>query len=375
MRHELITIESARPVEDGPLALAVIIPVFNEIANVERLLARLAFVLAGLHWEAIFVDDDSPDGTAERIREIARFNRQVRIVHRVGRRGLSSAVVEGMLASAAPVLAVIDGDMQHDEAILPLLHAQVASGEADIAVGTRYADGGGTGDWDTGRALASRVATWIGHKALGVRLSDPMSGYFAVSRQTLMAALPRLSNIGFKILADLVASLPAPPRIAEIGYTFRSRGAGESKAGLRVGLEYLSLLADKTVGRFVPIRLLSFLAVGGLGVFVHLAILGPGLALGLSFLAAQIVATVGAMTFNFALNNLFTYADRRLRGWAILPGLLSFYAACGVGAFANIGIGSWMAAHDTIWWIAGVAGTVVGAVWNYAATSFLTWRK
>jgi dolichol-phosphate mannosyltransferase len=187
MRQELISIEAARPVEDGPLELAVVIPVFNEIANVERLLARLAFVLAGLHWEAIFVDDDSPDGTAERIREIARYNRQVRIVHRVGRRGLSSAVVEGMLASAAPVLAVIDGDLQHDEAILPQLYAAVAKGEADIAVGTRYSQGGGTGDWDETRALASRVATRIGHKVLGAELSDPMSGYFAVSRDTLMA--------------------------------------------------------------------------------------------------------------------------------------------------------------------------------------------
>ena len=360
---------------DRPLELAVVIPTFNESANVERMLARLSIALADISWEAIFVDDNSPDGTSDAVRKIALENRHVRIVHRIGRRGLSSAVIEGMLASAAHVLAVIDGDLQHDEMILPQLFAQVHAGSADIAVGTRYADGGGTGDWDEQRLKLSQWATRIGKLALRVDLSDPMSGFFALSRTTLMQALPRMSGVGFKILLDIVASLPAKPKVAEIAYQFRTRDVGESKAGALVAAEYLALIADKTIGRFIPVRLISFLAVGGLGVGIHLFILGMILAAGGTFLNAEIAAVMVAMTFNFFLNNIFTYRDRQLRGWKMLRGLISFYAICGFGGVANIGIGTYLNGQDSSWWLAGLAGVVVGAIWNFAASSFITWRK
>jgi dolichol-phosphate mannosyltransferase len=375
VRQDRIQIERSISVDSRPLELAVIIPTYNERANVALLLARLELVLADISWEAIFVDDNSPDGTSDIVRQIARENRNVRIVHRIGRRGLSTAVVEGMLASAAPVLAVIDGDMQHDEAILPALFAKVFSGEADLAVGTRYSEGGGTGEWNANRLRISQWATKISKLALRADLTDPMSGYFAISRSLLMDAVPRLSGVGFKILLDITASLQSKPKIAEIPYVFRSRTIGESKAGALVAAEYLALLADKTLGRFVPVRLLSFLAVGGIGVFVHLSVLGSALAFGTAFLAAEIVATMTAMTANFFLNNIFTYHDRRLRGWKILPGMLSYYAVCGIGGLANIGIGTWLNGQNSSWWIAGLAGVLVGAVWNYAASSFVTWRK
>lgn len=375
MQHQLIEREWGASVDDGPLELAVVIPTFNEAANVQTLLERLSLVLAGINWEAIFVDDNSPDGTAELVRSIARANRHVRIVHRIGRRGLTGAVVEGMLASAAPVLAVIDGDLQHDETILPRLFHDVWSGKADIAVGTRYADGGGVGDWNVWRHRASQMATLIGQRVLKTSLSDPMSGFFAVNRETVMKAVPQLSGIGFKVLLDLVASSPTPPKVSEVSYTFRSREAGESKAGALVAAEYLALLADKSIGRFIPIRLISFLMVGGLGVLVQLSALGTLLSAGLAFLSAEILAVLTAMTFNFFLNNIFTYRDRRLRGRRIIGGLLSYYAVCSVGALANIGIGTWVNAQESRWWVAGLAGVVVGAVWNFAASAFVTWRK
>ncbi len=375
MRQDFIAVDAGLAVDNGPLELAVIIPTFNESANVERLLARLAIVLADICWEAVFVDDNSPDGTAEVVRQIALDNRRVRVVHRIGRRGLSSAVIEGMLATAAPVLAVIDGDMQHDEAVLPLLFAKVRSGHADIAIGTRYGEGGSVGSWDAGRVRISRIATRIGQIVTKTPLSDPMSGFFAVSRETLMAAIPRLSSVGFKVLLDIVASLPTSPRIAEIPYTFRVRDAGESKASARVAAEYLALLADKTIGRFVPIRLLSFLLIGGLGIAVHLATLGFAIWGGATFLSAQIGAVILAMSFNFFLNNTFTYHDRQLRGWKMIAGLISFYAVCSVGALANIGIGTWVNGQHERWWVAGLAGVAIGAIWNFAASAFVTWRK
>ncbi|GAA3737067.1 dolichol-phosphate mannosyltransferase [Sphingorhabdus rigui] len=375
MRHGRIEIESPLAVDSQPLELGVIIPTYNERVNVEILIARLSIVLAGISWEAIFVDDNSPDGTSALVRDIARQNRNIRIVHRIGRRGLSTAVVEGMLASSAPVLAVIDGDMQHDEAILPRLFSKVFLGEADIAVGTRYSEGGGTGDWSSGRLRMSQWATKISKFTLRADLTDPMSGFFVISRSVLMDAVPKLSGVGFKILLDIVASLQTKPTIAEIPYVFRSRAMGESKAGALVAVEYLALLADKTVGRFLPVRLLSFLAVGSIGVGIHLTALASALAMGYTFLSAEIIATMTAMTANFTLNNIFTYHDRRLRGWKIFPGLLSYYAICGVGGVANIGIGTWLNGQNSNWWVAGLAGVIVGAVWNFAASSFVTWRK
>ena len=375
MRHDIITVDPILAVDTLPLEVAVVVPTLNEAANVEKLIEKLSTVLAGRGWEVLFVDDNSADGTSDLVRRIGRTSRHVRIVQRVGRRGLSSAVIEGMLATAAPVIAVMDGDLQHSEDALPRLIDAVAAGDADIAVGTRYVAGGGVGDWDQGRVRMSRLATRAGQIALGTDVSDPMSGFFALRREAFERALPRLSGIGFKILIDILASSPTALRVAEIPYQFRTREAGESKIGLRVIAEYAELIADKTIGRFVPVRLLKFLMVGGLGVFVHLAVLGVLLGLGNAFVAAQTGAVMTAIAFNFFLNNSFTYADRKLRGWSMLGGLASFYVISALGAVANIGIGTWMAGHDERWWVAGVAGVLVGAIWNFAMSSALTWRK
>ncbi|MBJ7500121.1 MAG: glycosyltransferase [Sphingopyxis sp.] len=375
MRHDILIADRILPADTLPLEVAVVVPTLNEAANVEKLIAKLSVVLAGRGWEVVFVDDNSPDGTSELVRRIGRGSRHVRIVQRVGRRGLSSAVVEGILATAAPVVAVMDGDLQHSEDALPRLIDAVAGGEADVAVGTRYGAGGGIGDWDEGRARMSRLATRAGQIALGTDVSDPMSGFFAIRRDAFERALPHLSAIGFKILLDILASSPTPLKVAEIPYRFRTREAGESKIGARVIAEYAELIADKTIGRVVPVRLLKFLMVGGLGVFVHLAVLRAVLGAGSAFVTAQTVAVMTAIAFNFFLNNSFTYADRKLKGWRLVGGLASFYAISALGAVANIGIGTWMAGHDERWWVAGVAGVVVGAIWNFAMSSALTWRK
>lgn len=375
MRHDNFLADPIATVDMLPLQVAVVVPTLNEVANVEKLIEKLSVVLAGRGWEIVFVDDNSPDGTSDLVRRIGRTSRHIRIVQRIGRRGLSSAVVEGILATAAPVVAVMDGDLQHSEDALPRLIDAIEKGAADIAIGTRYVEGGGIGDWDKGRAAMSRLATRAGQIALGTDVSDPMSGFFAVRRDAFERALPRLSAIGFKILIDLLASSPTPLKIAEIPYHFRIREAGESKIGARVIADYAELIADKTIGRFVPVRLLKFLMVGGVGVFVHLAVLRTLLGAGHGFSAAQTAAVMTAIAFNFFLNNSFTYADRKLKGWALLGGLASFYAISALGAVANIGIGTWVAAQNERWWVAGVAGVLVGAVWNFAMSATLTWRK
>ena len=249
------------------LDLAIVIPTFNERGNVPVLVAKLDQALAGINWEAIFVDDDSPDGTADAAREIGRFDRRVRVIQRIGRRGLATACIEGMCATAAPAVAVIDGDLQHDETILPAMLAALKGDPAlDIVVGSRFVDGGGTGEWDRDRVAKSAFATKLSQRVLDVGLTDPMSGFFMMRTELLRAIAPRLAGIGFKILLDIMAAGDRPLRFLELPYVFRTRSVGESKLDHVVALEYLIALYDRRFGRLVPVRFAMFSAIGVIGV-------------------------------------------------------------------------------------------------------------
>ncbi|MEI8395780.1 MAG: glycosyltransferase family 2 protein [Rhodospirillaceae bacterium] len=356
--------------------LSVIIPTFNEVDNVAALARRLEVVLAGVAWEAIFVDDDSPDGTAAEVRRIGRDNPHIRCLQRIGRRGLSSACIEGFLASSAPYLAVMDGDLQHDEALLAPMLDCLRSEPVDIVVGSRYVGGGGIGNWDQSRARMSVFATRLSRLVLKAELGDPMSGFFMVRREAMERAVRKLSGVGFKILLDLFASVPEPLRFRELPYQFRERQADETKLDIRVMLDYLMLLADKLIGHTIPVRFFLFSLVGTVGVFVHLLVLmlayGP---LGASFATGQAAATLAAMSGNFFLNNYTTYRDRRLKGWGLVRGFFSFSLACSVGAVANVGIASYLFSSSTAWLLSALAGVLVGAVWNYAVTAVYTWKN
>lgn len=360
------------------LDVAVVIPTFNESANVAQLAARLEIALAGYAWEAIFVDDDSPDGTASAARSIARLDPRVRVLQRIGRRGLSSACLEGMCATAAPLVAIIDGDLQHDEALLPRMVAALsADAGLDLVIGSRFMAGGGTGDWDRDRLAKSAVATRLSRFVLKVDLSDPMSGYFMVRTDLVRTLAPRLATIGFKILLDIMTARAEPLRFVELPYTFRNRAAGESKLDYVVALEYLIALYDRMFGRFIPVRFAMFSVIGAVGVGVHFCVLSAGLALGATFLFAQILAAFGAMTMNFVLNNALTYRDRRLRGLRqLVDGWVSFVAVCSVGLIANIGIAAFLHdVQDGTWAASALAGVLVGAVWNYALSSRFVWGR
>ncbi|HEY6104145.1 MAG TPA: NTP transferase domain-containing protein, partial [bacterium] len=351
------------------LRLSIVIPTFNESGNVRELLGRLEATLGPTGWEVLFVDDDSPDGTAETVREIAEADSRVRCLLRVGRRGLSSACIEGMLAASASTIAVMDADLQHDETILPRMLAEIEHGGADLVVGTRYAAGGSTGDLTGLRKGISRSAMVASRLVAKQSVSDPMSGFFMLRRGVLNSTVHGLSGLGFKILLDILATAKEPLRIAEVAYSFRARFAGDSKLDEAAAWDYGMLLVDKTIGRFVPVRLVAFSLIGGLGIGVHmvtLVILLKGF--GVAFVAALSAAIGVAMVFNFTLNNLLTYRDRRLKGRAWFKGLFSFVIACSVGALANVGIAAYLFAGHTRWIFAALAGVLVGTVWNYAVT-------
>ena len=354
--------------------LAVVIPVLNECDNVALMVERLTRALADIRWEAIFVDDDSPDGTADVVRALARLQSNVRCVQRLGRRGLASACIEGILSSAAPYIAVMDGDLQHDEALLPQMLAQIKAERLDVVVASRYTEAGSVGEWQRSRVVISDVAGRLGRLVVKADLTDPMSGYFMVERNAFTAAMRSLSGQGFKILLDLFASSPRPLKFAEVPLTFRQRLYGDSKLDTMVAWEYLMLVLQKLVGPAVPVRFLLFSMIGALGVGTHLLTLWFGThMLSIAFPIAQAVATVVAMTGNFLLNNLFTYRDRRLRGRRLITGLISFYAVCGAGGAANVGVASYVLGGHHSWWLAGLAGAAVSAVWNYAMSSIFTW--
>lgn len=354
--------------------LTVVVPTFNERDNVELLIARLDAVLRGIEWEVLYVDDDSPDGTAAKVRELAQTDPRIRCLQRIGRRGLSTAVIEGMLASSAPYLAVIDADLQHDESLLPQMLAAIKAEDLDVVIGSRHVAGGGVGDWDRRRVTISGFAARLARLIIAAELTDPMSGFFMISRSAFERAVRRLSGQGFKILLDLFASTPVAYRFKEIPYVFSQRQHGESKLDSLAIWEYLMLLLDKLFGRYVPVRFVSFAAIGGSGVVVHFLTLYFALKT-VDFPIAQALATVVAMTSNFVLNNMLTYRDRRLVGWRFVTGLGSFYAVCSLGAVANVGIASAAFAHHYTWWLSGLAGAAVGVVWNYAVSSIFTWRR
>ena len=356
--------------------LCVVVPVLNERDNVAPLVDKLRETLAGLRWEVIFVDDGSTDGTRDAVTAIGCNDSRIRLLHRVGRKGLASAFIEGVRASLAPYAAAMDGDLQHDERILPGMLDELRSGRADIVVGSRYVAGGGLGEWDKTRAGMSDMATRLSRLVLRTHVTDPMSGFFMLPRTVFEQAAPRLSAIGFKILLDLIASLPVPPRVAELPYTFRTRVAGESKLDAGVLFDFGLLLLDKLVGKFVPVRFVMFAIIGAFGLAGHLMVLAAGLAAALQFSTAQAIATGCAIVGNFILNNEITFRDRRLKGARRLRGLLIFAAVCAVGAVANLNVASLMVtdAHQT-WWSAGIVGAAMSLVWNYAVGSTLTWRR
>lgn len=356
--------------------LSVVVPTFNERDNVTALFRKLEAALAGRAWEVIYVDDNSPDGTWDVVRALAREDSRVRCIRRIGRRGLSGACIEGILASSAPCAAVIDADLQHDETQLPKMLALLQSGEADLVVGSRYVEGGSADSFDKQRAGFSMLATSVAKKLLRVEIADPMSGFFMIRRDRFEQLAPQLSTQGFKILLDIVATARGSLRIKEIPYSFGSRLHGESKLDSMVALDFLGLVLAKLTGDVVSLRFLLFAMVGSLGLLVHLVALFVALeAFNVPFPEAQACGALLAMTSNFLLNNFLTYRDQRLQGLGILRGLLLFYLVCGVGLIANVGVAFSVYDQEPIWWLAGAAGALMGVVWNYAMSGLFVWRK
>ena len=365
-------ISAVRPAPE----LSVVVPTFNERANIPILVERLAAALAGCDWEVLFVDDNSPDGTAALARALGASDGRVRCMRRIGRRGLAGACLEGMLASQARYVAVMDADLQHDEKLLPAMLDRLRSGDCDLVVASRYLSGGSASGLSKQRARASRFATFLVHRLLGIDLTDPMSGHFMMRRDAFEPLAPSISSQGFKILLDILATKPGSLRVVELPSRFHERRHGESKLDSKVALDFAALLTAKLTNDAVSARFLLFCLVGLTGLVVHLIALGAATQLAaMSFAAAQTLATVAAITWNFILNNMFTYRDQRLTGWRFVAGLLGFQVICAIGALSNVGIATWIYDYGSRWWLAGLGGALIGTVWNFVVSAAFVWRQ
>ena len=366
-------------VTEGPTSapqLTVVVPTFNEAENVPVLYRMLIDALEGINWEVIFVDDDSPDRTSDVARSLALSDSRVRVIQRLGRRGLSSACIEGMLASASPYIAVMDGDFQHDETILPDMLKALKSNDTDLVVASRTVGEGSFGSLRESRIKISKLATWMTKSITNVPLSDPMSGFFMLRRTFLENVVRRLYGQGFKILLDICANASGELRVVEIPYSMRHRQKGESKLTLTVVLEFLVFLVTKLVGRLMPVEMIKFFMVGLTGVVVHMTVLGlMHRLLEFEFLTAQVAATCVAIASNFVLNNRYTFRAQRLYGRAFWSGLVSFYVVCGFGAVIALAVGEYLYRIPITWWLAGFATTILAAFWNYGVSSVVTWRS
>lgn len=365
--------------QTAPLLLSVIVPTFNERDNIAEIVRRLEATLPPQSWEVIFVDDASPDGTAAGVRALARTDRRVRLISRHDRRGLSSAVVEGVLAAAADIVAVMDGDLQHDESVLPGMVEQVRTGRADLVAASRFLSPDGADGLSSDARLAiSTSGIRLANAVFGLDMSDPLTGFFVVRRDVVERALPELSGLGFKILLDIITSSHPRPRVVEVPFRFRARQHGESKLDKRVMYDFFLFFLEKKVSRFIPVpaRFISFAMINAIGILVHLAAFVP-LAGGLGFARAQLVATLIAMAFNYTVNNEVTYSDRKLRGGKFYVGFVIFAVLCSLGVVANVGVASML--HQgypgLVALLPAAAGAFVTVVWNYVATHVFVWGR
>lgn len=354
--------------------LSLVVPTYNERANIAGLVAAVSRVLEGLDWEILVVDDDSPDQTFDEVRRMAAEDRRVRCLRRVGRRGLSSAVIEGALAASGDVIAVMDADFQHDERILTEMYRKLRDTNADVVVATRYNGEGGVGDWNAVRQAMSQLATWGSRLVVGGRTSDPMSGFFMFRRELLDEVVYDLSGQGYKILLDILASARRPLRVEEVPFVFRVRTEGESKISAMVIAEYATLLVEKLSRGIVPGRFVLFCMVGSIGILVHMLALWVSRAAGVGFEEGQMMATFVAMLFNFGLNNEVTYRRWRLSGAAVYGGVVAFCVVCSIGALANISVAELAMVQFGSWPLAGLAGALIGGVINFAIADNVVWQ-
>jgi dolichol-phosphate mannosyltransferase len=357
--------------------LSIVLPTYNERGNVGPILDQLLPLSDHYELEILFVDDDSADGTADAVLELAHRHRCVRLIRRVGRYGLSSAIKEGILDATGELVLVMDSDGQHEPAAVARTVDTLAEQDVDLVIGSRFHAAAEIHGLSAQRERNSTWANAVARFSLPRyrQLTDYMSGFFALRPATCLPYVRKVDVGGFKFLYELLALSHGQLRVAEVPLQFQPRISGESKLDLAVVWDLGVSILHTLLLRSVPRRAISFGLVGVTGIVVQLVMNHLLMALGLGFEQALPPAVIVAATSNYLINNVLTFRFQRQKGLALVRGLLKFLVVASLPVLANVGVASAfysLVSRDTF--LAQLVGIVVVFVWNYAASSRFVWN-
>lgn len=362
------------------MKISILIPTFNELKNIERLVSQLTFLSNKFEFEILFVDDDSPDGTSEKVMELIKKHHHIRLIRRIGRVGLSSAIREGLLNSDSDIALVMDGDGQHDPAAIESILEILLENDLDLVVGSRFHPEarilGLSEKRELGSFLANRSARFTLHRNYS-HLTDYMSGFFALKLQPLTSLIRFVNVNGFKFLYELLALSKGRLKVDEVPLVFNKRIHGNSKLDISIFWDFLISLLHTFSFRIIPRRAISFALVGSSGVVVQLSITWILMTfLEFDFIFALPIAIISAAISNYLINNALTFRYKRLCGLSLFAGLLKFLIVASLPVIANVGLSTALYKNvfqDVIW--AQMCGILVVFVWNYAASSAFVWNS
>ena len=353
--------------------LTIVIPTYNESENISPLVEALYDSLGGYPYDILFIDDDSPDGTAERIRDLAG-SRPVSVEVRTDKKGLASAVVDGFSLARGELVAVMDADLQHPPEVISRL-LEAANRGADLVIASRYIPGGSVGNWSWLRRFISAGAGWLAHLLLPRTRSikDPMSGCFMFRRRLLEGV--ELSPVGYKILLEMLC-LTQPGSITEVAYRFENRRAGKTKLSLITQGDYLRHLVSLMRRTGELSRVFKFIAVGASGTIVNLAILSLLTEqAGVPYIISGAVAFQSAVVWNFMWNDRFTFGDRGKTKYGFWTRLARFNLVSLGGLLIYLGVlAVFTELIGTHYLISALAGIALSFGWNFLSNNWWTWR-
>jgi len=355
--------------------ISLIIPTYNERDNLPVLVKRIHESLSNYcSYEIIVVDDDSPDETWKVAEELSK-QYPVRVIRREGKLGLSSAVIEGFKHANGELLGVMDADLQHPPEILPNLIEEIKNGK-DIVVASRYAKGGKIENWGLRRKIVSKGARFL-TKVLVPQarsIKDPLSGYFILRREVIKGA--ELNPVGYKILLEILVK-GSYEEVAEIPFTFGTRGTGKSKLTLGEYTNFLRHLyrLSETVGEVV--KLVRYMAISILSLFVNIFFfLALTNYLNLHYLYSSILSLEAMILFSFALSEIWIYKGKEAaKPTNPVLRAIKYNVFCLGGLLINITI-LWLFTNvfNVYYLISNFFGATGAVIWNYAMNIWLTWK-
>lgn len=351
----------------------IIIPTYHERDNIAPLLERIHAAVKGHDYRVLFVDDDSQDGTSELVAELSR-KYPVDIMVRKDKRGLASAVVDGITQAQGETLVVMDADLQHPPEVLPALLKKVDEG-FDMAIGSRYVPGGGCEGWGRLRRMISKGAIFIAHLLLPQtrKIKDPLSGLFAFKKKAIEGV--DLRPLGYKIILEVLIE-GRMKSVAEVPFKFVTRERGQSKLSAKQQVEFLKHTFSLMRRSGELARFVKFGLVGGSGIIVNEGLLWALTEfVGLPYTISSPIAVEASIISNFMLNDVFTFRDRRDRAGSGLIRFLKFNSVSLGGLVINVGtlwlLTTFLGVH---YLVSNLAGIFLAFLWNFLLNSWWTWK-